>query len=75
MGVAALFLFLTFIVLDEVLQRRRCQKTYWMPPALVPLVYLFSLVPASVLYLLLRWTMLPLFLNTLGQQEMAMATP
>ena len=62
------------VLLDEQLFRRLRTRpqllrgsSLWAPPALVPLLYCLALVPAGVIYLLGRWTFLPLCLGTMGK--------
>ena len=68
-GAAAALSFVIFSTLDETVQRRRCHKTFWIAPGLQPLMYVLGIVPVTVVFLLLRWTLLPICLNTIGQEE------
>ena len=59
-----------FMALDETLHRRRRNKSNEeVHPGLMPIVYALCMVPVTVVYLMCRWTLLPLSLGSLGVAE------
>lgn len=69
-GALAAALGCAFIALDETLHRRRRKKANEeVHPGLMPIVYALCMVPVTVVYLMCRWTLLPLSLGSLGVAE------
>lgn len=69
-GALAAALGCSFIALDETLHRRRRKKANEeVHPGLMPIIYALCMVPVTVVYLMCRWTLLPLTLGSLGVAE------